>query len=690
MEGEQTVGQNQKNTQEPDMNQLRKVRREKLAELQQNGRDPFQITKFNQTHHSLEVKDLYEAHEAEILKDHQQPNVEGMDEEQAKEALKNDYEERRSIMDASPIHVAIAGRMMFKRVMGKASFCNIQDLQGNIQVYVARDAIGTDAYADFKKSDIGDIFGLEGFAFRTRTGEISIHAEKMTLLSKSLQMLPEKFHGLTDTDTRYRQRYVDLIMNADSKDTFIKRSKILAAVRKYLSGEGFMEVETPMLVANAGGAAARPFETHFNALNEDLKLRISLELYLKRLIVGGLEKVYEIGRVFRNEGLDTRHNPEFTLMELYQAYTDYHGMMDLTENMYRFVAQEVLGTTQIVYKGIPMDLGKPFERITMVDAVKKYSGVDWNEVETLEQARELAKEHNIEFEERHKKGDILNLFFEEFVEEHLLQPTFVMDHPVEISPLTKKKPENPEYVERFEFFMNGWEMANAYSELNDPIDQRERFKAQEELLAQGDDEANTTDEDFMNALEIGMPPTGGIGFGIDRMCMLLTGAEAIRDVLLFPTMKSLDAKKGEGKAEKAVENAAVAEEKVAEKIDFSNVKIEPLFEEMIDFDTFAKADFRAVKILECEAVPKSKKLLKFTLDDGTDRKRTILSGIHEYYEPEDLIGKTAIAIVNLPPRKMMGIDSEGMLISAVHEEDGHEGLNLLMVNDWIPAGAKLY
>ena len=690
MEGEQTVGQNQKNTQEPDMNQLRKVRREKLAELQQNGRDPFQITKFNQTHHSLEVKDLYEAHEAEILKDHQQPNVEGMDEEQAKEALKNDYEERRSIMDASPIHVAIAGRMMFKRVMGKASFCNIQDLQGNIQVYVARDAIGTDAYADFKKSDIGDIFGLEGFAFRTRTGEISIHAEKMTLLSKSLQMLPEKFHGLTDTDTRYRQRYVDLIMNADSKDTFIKRSKILAAVRKYLSGEGFMEVETPMLVANAGGAAARPFETHFNALNEDLKLRISLELYLKRLIVGGLEKVYEIGRVFRNEGLDTRHNPEFTLMELYQAYTDYHGMMDLTENMYRFVAQEVLGTTQIVYKGIPMDLGKPFERITMVDAVKKYSGVDWNEVETLEQARELAKEHNVEFEERHKKGDILNLFFEEFVEEHLLQPTFVMDHPVEISPLTKKKPENPEYVERFEFFMNGWEMANAYSELNDPIDQRERFKAQEELLAQGDDEANTTDEDFMNALEIGMPPTGGIGFGIDRMCMLLTGAEAIRDVLLFPTMKSLDAKKGEGKAEKAVENAAVAEEKVAEKIDFSNVKIEPLFEEMIDFDTFAKADFRAVKILECEAVPKSKKLLKFTLDDGTDRKRTILSGIHEYYEPEDLIGKTAIAIVNLPPRKMMGIDSEGMLISAVHEEDGHEGLNLLMVNDRIPAGAKLY
>ena len=684
------MGQNQKNTQEPDMNQLRKVRREKLAELQQNGRDPFQITKFNQTHHSLEVKDLYEAHEAEILKDHQQPNVEGMDEEQAKEALKNDYEERRSIMDASPIHVAIAGRMMFKRVMGKASFCNIQDLQGNIQVYVARDAIGTDAYADFKKSDIGDIFGLEGFAFRTRTGEISIHAEKMTLLSKSLQMLPEKFHGLTDTDTRYRQRYVDLIMNADSKDTFIKRSKILAAVRKYLSGEGFMEVETPMLVANAGGAAARPFETHFNALNEDLKLRISLELYLKRLIVGGLEKVYEIGRVFRNEGLDTRHNPEFTLMELYQAYTDYHGMMDLTENMYRFVAQEVLGTTQIVYKGIPMDLGKPFERITMVDAVKKYAGVDWNEVETLEQARELAKEHNVEFEERHKKGDILNLFFEEFVEEHLLQPTFVMDHPVEISPLTKKKPENPEYVERFEFFMNGWEMANAYSELNDPIDQRERFKAQEELLAQGDDEANTTDEDFMNALEIGMPPTGGIGFGIDRMCMLLTGAEAIRDVLLFPTMKSQGAAKNEANNAAQSGAAAPAETKVAEKVDFSNVKIEPIFEEMVDFDTFAKSDFRAVKILECEAVPKSKKLLKFVLDDGERKDRVILSGIHEYYEPEELVGKTAIAIVNLPPRKMMGIDSEGMLISAVHEEDGHEGLNLLMVNDRIPAGAKLY
>ena len=678
-------------TQEQDINHLLKVRREKLAELQQNGRDPFQITKFDQTHHSLEVKGLYEAHETELLKDRQEPNVEGMDEEQAKEALKKDYEERRNIMDANPIHVAIAGRMMFKRVMGKASFCNIQDLQGSIQVYVARDAIGTESYADFKKSDIGDIFGVEGFAFRTRTGEISIHAEKVTLLSKSLQILPEKFHGLTDVDTRYRQRYVDLIMNTESKDTFIKRSKILSAIRKYLSGEGFMEVETPMLVQNAGGAAARPFETHFNALNEDLKLRISLELYLKRLIVGGLEKVYEIGRVFRNEGLDTRHNPEFTLMELYQAFTDYHGMMDLTENLYRFVAQEVLGTTQIVYKGIPMDLGKPFERITMVDAVKKYAGVDWNEVETLEQARELAKEHHIEFEERHKKGDILNLFFEEFVEEHLLQPTFVMDHPVEISPLTKKKPENPEYVERFEFFMNGWEMANAYSELNDPIDQRERFKAQEELLAQGDDEANTTDEDFMNALEIGMPPTGGIGFGIDRMCMLLTGAEAIRDVLLFPTMKSLD---GVNKKNDVNNTASEAPEKnvktESEKIDFSKVKIEPLFEEMVDFDTFSKSDFRAVKVKECVAVPKSKKLLQFTLDDGTGTDRTILSGIHSFYEPEELVGKTLIAITNLPPRAMMGIDSCGMLLSAIHEEEGEEKLHLLMVDDHIPAGAKLY
>ena len=678
-------------TQEQDINHLLKVRREKLAELQQNGRDPFQITKFDQTHHSLEVKGLYEAHESELLKDRQEPNVEGMDEEQAKEALKKDYEERRNIMDASPIHVAIAGRMMFKRVMGKASFCNIQDLQGNIQVYVARDAIGTESYADFKKSDIGDIFGVEGFAFRTRTGEISIHAEKVTLLSKSLQILPEKFHGLTDVDTRYRQRYVDLIMNAESKDTFIKRSKILSAIRKYLSGEGFMEVETPMLVQNAGGAAARPFETHFNALNEDLKLRISLELYLKRLIVGGLEKVYEIGRVFRNEGLDTRHNPEFTLMELYQAFTDYHGMMDLTENLYRFVAQEVLGTTQIVYKGIPMDLGKPFERITMVDAVKKYAGVDWNEVETLEQARELAKEHHLEFEERHKKGDILNLFFEEFVEEHLLQPTFVMDHPVEISPLTKKKPENPNYVERFEFFMNGWEMANAYSELNDPIDQRERFAAQEEAFAAGDEEANHTDEDFLNALEIGMPPTGGIGFGIDRMCMLLTGAEAIRDVLLFPTMKSLD---GVNKKNDVNNTASEAPEKnvktESEKIDFSKVKVEPLFEEFVDFDTFSKSDFRAVKVKECVAVPKSKKLLQFTLDDGTGTDRTILSGIHSFYEPEELVGKTLIAITNLPPRAMMGIDSCGMLLSAIHEEEGEEKLHLLMVDDHIPAGAKLY
>ena len=670
-------------TQEQDINHLLKVRREKLAELQQNGRDPFQITKFDQTHHSLDVKGLYEAHETELLKDRQEPNVEGMDEEQAKEALKKDYEERRNIMDASPIHVAIAGRMMFKRVMGKASFCNIQDLQGSIQVYVARDAIGTESYADFKKSDIGDIFGVEGFAFRTRTGEISIHAEKVTLLSKSLQILPEKFHGLTDVDTRYRQRYVDLIMNTESKDTFIKRSKILSAIRKYLSGEGFMEVETPMLVQNAGGAAARPFETHFNALNEDLKLRISLELYLKRLIVGGLEKVYEIGRVFRNEGLDTRHNPEFTLMELYQAFTDYHGMMDLTENLYRFVAQEVLGTTQIVYKGIPMDLGKPFERITMVDAVKKYAGVDWNEVKTLEQARELAKEHNIEFEERHKKGDILNLFFEEFVEEHLLQPTFVMDHPVEISPLTKKKPSDPNKVERFELFINTWEMCNAYSELNDPIDQRERFKAQDALADAGDEEANHTDEDFLNALEIGMPPTGGIGYGIDRLVMLLTDSQAIRDVLLFPTMKSQGAAKNEA-------NNAAQETKPVEKIDFSKVKVEPLFEEMVDFDTFSKSDFRAVKVKACEAVKKSKKLLQFTLDDGTGTDRTILSGIHAYYEPEELVGKTLIAITNLPPRAMMGIESCGMLLSAIHEEEGEEKLHLLMVDNHIPAGAKLY
>ena len=638
----------QKKTQEQDLNQLLKVRREKLADLQENGKDPFQITKFDVTHHSMEVKNAFDELEGKT--------------------------------------VTLAGRMMSKRVMGKASFCSIQDLQGSIQSYVARDNVGEESYKEFKKMDIGDLVGITGEVFKTKTGEISIHATEVTLLSKSLKPLPEKFHGLTNTDLRYRQRYVDLIMNADVKETFIKRSKILASIRNYLNGQGFLEVETPMLVANAGGAAARPFETHFNALDEDFKLRISLELYLKRLIVGGMERVYEIGRVFRNEGLDTRHNPEFTLMELYQAYTDYHGMMDLTENLYRHVAQEVLGTTKIVYNGIEMDLGKPFERITMVDAVKKYAGVDFNEIHTLKEARAVAKEHHVEYEERHKKGDILNLFFEEFVEEHLLQPTFVMDHPIEISPLTKKKPENPEYVERFEFFMNGWEMANAYSELNDPIDQRERFKAQEELLAQGDEEANTTDEDFMNALEIGMPPTGGIGFGIDRMVMLLTDSAAIRDVLLFPTMKSQGAAKNEANNATQVKT----EEKPAEKIDFSNVKIEPLFEETVDFDTFSKSDFRAVKIEACEAVPKSKKLLKFTLNDGTDRKRTILSGIHEYYEPETLVGKTAIAIVNLPPRKMMGIDSEGMLISAVHEEDGREGLNLLMVDDRIPAGAKLY
>ena len=635
----------QKNQKTQDVNQLLKIRRDKLAELQADGKDPFQITKFDVTHHSQEVKNQFE-------------DLEGKS-------------------------VVLAGRMMSKRVMGKASFCNIQDLQGNIQSYVARDSIGEEEYKAFKKMDIGDIVGLEGEVFKTKTGEISIHASKVTLLSKSLQILPEKFHGLTNTDIRYRQRYVDLIMNADVKDTFIKRSRIISAVRQYLNGQGFLEVETPMLVSNAGGAAARPFETHFNALNEDLKLRISLELYLKRLIVGGMERVYEIGRVFRNEGLDTRHNPEFTLMELYQAYTDYHGMMDLTENMYRYVAQTVLGTTTISYNGIEMDLGKPFERITMVDAVKKYSGVDWNEIKDLEAARAAAREHHIEYEERHKKGDILNLFFEEFVEEHLIQPTFVMDHPVEISPLTKKKPENPEYVERFEFFMNGWEMANAYSELNDPIDQRARFAAQEELFAQGDEEANHTDEDFLNALEIGMPPTGGIGFGIDRMCMLLTDSAAIRDVLLFPTMKSQGAAKNEA-------NNVAQETKPVEKIDFSKVKVEPLFEEMVDFDTFSKSDFRAVKVKACEAVKKSKKLLQFTLDDGTGTDRTILSGIHAYYEPEELVGKTLIAITNLPPRAMMGIDSCGMLLSAIHEEEGEEKLHLLMVDDHIPAGAKLY
>ena len=676
-----------------DLNQLLKIRRDKLAELQANGKDPFQITKFNQTHHSLEVKNLYEAHEAELLKDRTEPDVTGLDEEQAKEVQKNDYEERRSIMDASPIHVAIAGRMMFKRVMGKASFCNIQDLQGNIQVYVARDAIGADSYADFKKSDIGDIFGLEGFAFRTRTGEISIHAEKMTLLSKSLQILPEKFHGLTDTDMRYRQRYVDLIMNQESKNVFIKRSQVIKEIRNFLAGRDFMEVETPMLVSNAGGAAARPFETHYNALNEDVKLRISLELYLKRLIVGGLERVYEIGRVFRNEGVDTRHNPEFTLMELYQAYTDYEGMMELTESMFRYLAEKVCGSTKISYNGIEIDLGKPFERLTMNDAIKKYAGIDFDQVADDEAAKKLAAEHHIEYEERHKKGDIINLFFEEYCEKELIQPTFIMDHPIEISPLTKKKPTDPSKVERFELFINTWEMCNAYSELNDPIDQRERFKAQDALADAGDEEANHTDEDFLNALEIGMPPTGGIGYGIDRLVMLLTDSQAIRDVLLFPTMKA------QGAAKNAANNAAQAAtvatsanpvKKAAEKIDFSNIKIEPLFEEMVDFETFAKSDYRAVKILACEAVPKSKKLLKFTLDDGVRKDRVILSGIHEYYEPEELVGKTAIAIVNLPPRKMMGIDSEGMLISAVHEENGREGLNLLMVDDRIPAGAKLY
>ena len=650
------MGEQQKNVQEQDVNQLRKVRREKLADLQSNGKNPFEITKYDVTCHAQDVKDNYEEMEGK--------------------------------------HVKLAGRVMQKRVMGKASFCNILDQSGNIQSYVARDSIGEEEYKDFKKLDIGDIVGLEGEVFKTKTGEISIHASAVTLLSKSLQILPEKYHGLTNTDMRYRQRYVDLIMNMDARSTFIKRSKILSSIRRYLDGQGFLEVETPMLVNNAGGAAARPFETHFNALGEDFKLRISLELYLKRLIVGGIEKVYEIGRVFRNEGLDTRHNPEFTLMELYQAYTDYNGMMDLTENLYRHVAQEVLGTTTITYNGVEMDLGKPFERITMVDAVKKYAGVDWNEVKTLKEARELAKKHHVEYEERHKKGDILSLFFEEFAEEHLIQPTFVTDHPIEISPLTKKKPENPEYVERFEFFMNGWEMANAYSELNDPIDQRERFKAQEELLAQGDEEANTTDEDFLNALEIGMPPTGGIGFGIDRMCMLLCDEAAIRDVLLFPTMKSMGTAKNEANnaaqsapVEKTVEKA-IAE--VKETYDFSNVEVEPLFKDMVDFDTFSKSDFRAVKVKECEAVPKSKKLLKFVLDDGSGVDRVILSGIHDYYEPEFLVGKTLLAITNLPPRKMMGIDSCGMIISATHLVEGKEGLNVLILDDKIPAGAKLY
>ena len=634
-----------------DTNALLQVRRDKLKDLVERGKNPFEITKFDVTHHSQEIKDNFEQ--------------------------LNDKD------------VTIAGRLMSKRVMGKASFCHIQDLQGTIQSYVARDCIGEEEYADFKKLDIGDIVGVTGKVFETKTGEISIHAEKVTLLSKSLQILPEKYHGLTNTDLRYRQRYVDLIMNPEVKDTFVKRSKIIAAIRRYLDGQGFMEVETPMLVSNAGGAAARPFETHYNALDEDVKLRISLELYLKRLIVGGLEKVYEIGRVFRNEGVDTRHNPEFTLMELYQAYTDYNGMMDLTENLFRYIAKEVLGTTTITYNGIEMDLGKPFERITMVDAVKKYAGVDFAKVETLEEARALAKEHNIEFEERHKKGDILNLFFEEYVEEHLVQPTFVMDHPVDISPLTKRKPSDPEYVERFEMFMNGWEMCNAYSELNDPIDQRERFKAQDALAAAGDEEANHTDEDFLNALEIGMPPTGGIGYGIDRLVMLMTDSAAIRDVLLFPTMKSLDSDK---KSSRSSEGTSAETAKPAEKIDFSNVKIEPLFEEEVDFDTFSKSDFRAVKVKECVAVPKSKKLLQFTLDDGTGVDRTILSGIHAYYEPEELVGKTLIAITNLPPRAMMGIESCGMLLSAVNnlKDSEDEELHLLMVDNHIPAGAKLY
>ena len=665
------MAQQNKNEQQVDVNQLLKVRREKLADLQERGKDPFQITKYDVTNHTTEIKDNFEKFECEH------------------------DEEGKLVKDPAKL-VSIAGRIMLKRVMGKASFCNVQDKTGNIQVYVARNELGDEPfeeYKDFKKMDIGDIVGVKGYPFVTKTGEKSIHATEVTLLSKSLQILPEKHHGLTNTDLRYRQRYLDLIMNPEVKETFIKRSKIISEIRKYLDGQGFMEVETPMLVHNAGGAAARPFETHFNALDEDVKLRISLELYLKRLIVGGLERVYEIGRVFRNEGVDTRHNPEFTLMELYQAYTDYHGMMDLTENLYRHLAEKVCGSAKIEYNGIEMDLSKPFERLTMVDAVKKYAGVDWNEVETVEQARELEKEHHVEFEEHHKKGDILNLFFEEFVEEHLVQPTFIMDHPIEISPLTKKKPENPEYVERFEFFMNGWEMANAYSELNDPIDQRERFKAQEELLALGDEEANTTDEDFMNALEIGMPPTGGIGFGIDRMCMLLTNAAAIRDVLLFPTMKSLDSPVKENKeaksdeAENCDQNATVEE-----KIDFSNVKIEPLFEEEVDFETFSKSDFRAVKVKECVAVPKSKKLLQFTLDDGTGVDRTILSGIHAYYEPEELVGKTLIAITNLPPRKMMGIESCGMLLSAVNnlKDSEDEELHLVMVDNHIPAGAKLY
>ena len=695
---------NNKGGQQQDVNQLLKVRREKLQNLQEAGKDPFQITKYNVTHHSSDVKELYNAHEAEILGDRKAPDVEGLDDAAKREVINNDYNERREIMDAKPIEVSIAGRMMFKRVMGKASFCNIQDLKGNIQVYVARDNVGEDSYADFKKSDIGDIYGVKGFAFRTKTGEISIHAEEITLLSKSLQILPEKFHGLTDTDTRYRQRYVDLIMNQESKEVFIKRSQILKEIRNFLAGRDFMEVETPMLVSNAGGAAARPFETHYNALNEDVKLRISLELYLKRLIVGGLERVYEIGRVFRNEGVDTRHNPEFTLMELYQAYTDYEGMMELTESMFRYLAEKVCGSTKISYNGVEIDLGKPFARMTMIDAIKKYAGVDFDQVPDDAAAKKLADEHHIEYEERHKKGDIVNLFFEEYCEKELIQPTFIMDHPIEISPLTKKKPSDPTKVERFELFCNTWEMCNAYSELNDPIDQRERFAAQDANAAAGDDEAEHTDEDFLNALEIGMPPTGGIGYGIDRLVMLLTDSQAIRDVLLFPTMKSQGAAKNE--ANNAAQSGAAASAESAEaaapagdnngfftaneKIDFSKVQIEPLFEEQVDFDTFSESDFRAVKVKACEAVKKSKKLLQFTLDDGTGTDRTILSGIHAYYEPEELVGKTLIAITNLPPRAMMGIESCGMLLSAIHEEEGEEKLHLLMVDNHIPAGAKLY
>ena len=680
---------NQNNTQGQDLGQLLQIRREKLANLQAAGQDPFQITKYDVTHHTSDVKEIYAAHEAELLAGREDPDTEGMDEGEAREIIKKEYDERRSIMDASPIRVSIAGRMMFKRVMGKASFANIQDLKGNIQIYVARDAIGEDLYATFKKSDIGDIWGIKGYAFRTRTGEVSIHAEEMTLLSKSLQILPEKFHGLTDTDTRYRQRYVDLIMNQESKDVFVKRSQIIKEIRKFLDGRDFMEVETPMLVSNAGGAAARPFETHYNALNEDVKLRISLELYLKRLIVGGLERVYEIGRVFRNEGVDTRHNPEFTLMELYQAYTDYEGMMELTESMFRYLAETVCGGTKISYQGTEIDLGKPFARLTMTDAVKKYAGIDFDQVADDEEAKKLAEEHHVEYEERHKKGDILNLFFEEYCEHELVQPTFIMDHPIEISPLTKKKPEDPNKVERFELFINGWEMCNAYSELNDPIDQRERFAAQDANAAAGDDEAEHTDEDFLNALEIGMPPTGGIGYGIDRLVMLLTDSAAIRDVLLFPTMKSIGGVKDENGVSSKPSEEVKAE---PEKIDFSNVKIEPLFEEEVDFDTFSKSDFRAVKVKECVAVPKSKKLLQFTLDDGTGTDRTILSGIHAYYEPEELVGKTLIAITNLPPRKMMGIESCGMLLSAVNnlKESEDEELHLIMVDNHIPAGAKLY